>query len=308
MSEKLIDVALRLADNGFAIFPVATDKKPCWSNEELGLARGQGGLKMATTDLEEVEKLFGHPRAAGIGYPTGKVNNLTVVDVDLGKNKPNRLSAMEWLDEHRKALLGATVVRTMSGGLHYLCRFTPEIPSAANVWAMGVDCRNTGGYAIYPPFMGYRFERQTDPDDWPAPPPAPAARIRRAIVDLKDGKCPTEIMAMRDLIEQGVTWHDPVRDIIAHLVGSGWSDAEILRFTFQWTWAGHQPAETFEQLCVMINGARDKWTRKDDPTTTEEAKLWKLADTWNRSAPATRKTFFDMIRESELKDSEGQND
>lgn len=105
---------------------------------------------------------------------------------------------------------------------------------------------------------------------------------------------------MHDLVMAGVTWHDPVRDIIAHLVGSGWSDAEILRFTFQWTWTGqHSHAETFDQLCVMINGAREKWARKDDPATTEEARLWKLADTWNRSAPETRKTFFEMIRESE---------
>jgi hypothetical protein len=49
----------------------------------------------------------------------------------------------------------------------------------------------------------------------------------------------------------------------------------------------------------MITGARDKWTRKDEPSSTEEARLWKLADTWNRSAPETRKAFYAMIRESE---------
>jgi hypothetical protein len=277
---------------------VSQKKTPVWEKGQS--PNGRDGLHAATMDPDEIVELFAHPRTAGIGMPTGKVSRVTVIDVDCGRGKPHRDAAMEWLDGARKsALWGATVVRTGSGGLHYYMRYREGLKTGANVWAMGVDCRNDGGYVVVPPFMGYRFERQTDPDDWPQVPEPPAARLRRAIVDLKDGKCPTEIMAMRDLIEQGVTWHDPVRDIIAHLVGSGWSDAEILRFTFQWTWAGHQPAETFEQLCVMINGARDKWTRKDDPTTTEEAKLWKLADTWNRSAPDTRKTFFDMIRESE---------
>jgi hypothetical protein len=297
---NLLDAALRLAGDGVAIFPVA-GKVPVW--EKGKSPTGRDGLHAATTDEDEVVALFSHPRVTGVGMPTGKINQVTVVDVDCGRGKPHRASAMEWLDDNRKNLLASTVSRTQSGGLHFLCRYREDIKSSANVWAMGVDCRNNGGYILIPPSPGYRFERLIEKEDWGLPPEPPAARLRRAIVDLKDGKCPTEIMAMRDLIEQGVTWHDPVRDIIAHLVGSGWSDAEILRFTFQWTWAGHQPAETFEQLCVMINGARDKWTRKDDPTTTEEAKLWKLADTWNRSAPATRKTFFDMIRESE-----GQND
>lgn len=298
IQDQIVNAALRLADNGVPVFPVSPKKTPVWEKGQS--PNGRDGLHAASTDPDEVEALFSHPRTTGIGMPTGKKTGVTVIDVDCGRGKPHRDAAMAWLDGARKSLLwGSTVVRTGSGGLHYYCRYKEGLKSGANVWAMGVDCRNDGGYVVVPPFMGYKYERETDPEDWPLVPDPPAERMKRTIVDLKDGKCPPEIMALRDLIEKGITWHDPARDIIAHLVGSGWSDAEILRFTFQWTWAGHHPAETFDQLCVMINGARDKWTRKDDPTSTEEARLWKLADTWNRSAPETRKTFFEMIREIE---------
>lgn len=298
LQDKIVNVALRLADNGLPVFPVSEKKTPVWEKGQS--PNGRDGLHAASLDPDEIEALFAHPRTAGIGMPTGKASRVTVIDVDCGRGKPHREAAMEWLEANRKTTLwGATVVRTGSGGLHYYCRYREGLKTGTSVWAMGVDCRNDGGYVVVPPFMGYRFERQTDPDDWPAVPEPPAARLRRTIVDRKDGRCPPEIVAMRDLIAGKVTWHDPVRDIIAHLVGSGWSDAEILRWTFQWTWPGYNPAETFDQLCVMITGARDKWTRKDEPSSTEEARLWKLADTWNRSAPETRKAFYDMIRESE---------
>lgn len=299
LQDQIVNAALRLADEGIPVFPVSSKKTPVWEKGQS--PNGRDGLHAATMDSDEVEALFAHPRTAGIGMPTGKATRVTVIDVDCGRGKPHRDAAIEWLDGARKTTLwGSSVVRTGSGGLHFYCAYREGLKSGANVWAMGVDCRNDGGYVVVPPFMGYRWERQTEREDWPQVPEPPAARLRRTIVDLKDGKCPPEIAAMHDLVMAGVTWHDPVRDIIAHLVGSGWSDAEILRFTFQWTWTGqHSHAETFDQLCVMINGAREKWTRKDDPASTEEARLWKLADTWNRSAPATRKTFFEMIRESE---------
>lgn len=297
MGEKLMDVALRLADNGTFIFPVGTDKRPCWSNEELGVGRGEGGLKMATTDPDEVERLFSHPRAAGIGFPTGKINNVTVVDVDLGKGKPNAESAKAWLNAHRKLLLGATVVRTMSKGLHYHCRYTPGIPSAANVWAKGVDCRSDGGYAILPPFMGYRFERQIDPDDWPAPPPVPerpkgagSAREARA------GEVPTEVLEMIEGIRANSgSWHSSMIRLVAHLVGSGWGDGEILRYVPTWTAAGFTDRETYDEVAVAIAGARAKWDKEQKPKTTEEAKLWRMAEDWNSFRPATRKRFLDMI-------------
>lgn len=297
---SLIDAAMEAADNGIPVFPVGRQKTPIWPKGKS--PNGRDGFHAASTEADDIEALFDHPHARGIGMPTGRASNVTVIDVDCGANKKNRNDALAWLDQWRDRLRATTVVRTGSGGLHYYCQYTPGIPNASNVWAKGVDCRNDGGYVVIPPFMGYEFKRQIDPEDWCAPPPAPQSAVRRrAIPDAKDGQTPPQIAEMHDLIMSGTTWHDPVRDIIAHLVGAGWSDAEILRQTFTWTWKGHSPRETFDQMVVMINGARQKYDTESRPKTTHEARLSMFANLWNESTPETRREIADMIRKAEGK-------
>ena len=293
-NNSIILTAMELADSDIPVFPVGKNKTPVWAKGKS--PNGKDGFHMATTDPDEVEQLFAHSATTGIGMPTGKPSRCTVIDVDCGQGKRHRDQALAWLDEHRDQLRGTTVVRTGSGGLHYYCSYTEGIKNTSDVWAKGVDCRNDGGYVVIPPFMGYRFERQLDPDDWNAP-PAPPDRPRKAVeIERRDGRTSPRIIELRNLIRDRVTWHEPARDIIAHLVGAGWSDAEILACTFSWTWDGYQPAETFNTLCVMINGARMKWDKREQPKTTEEARLWKLAELWNRAEPDTRLEFYEMIK------------
>ena len=292
MVESLMNVALRLAGDGVFVFPVGLDKRPCWSNEELGVERGEGGLKMATTDEDRVEFLFAHPRAKGVAMPTGKINNVTVIDVDLGKGKPNAEAAKAWLDAHRKELLGCTVVRTMSKGLHYYARYTPGIPSAANVWGKGVDCRNDGGFVVIPPFMGYKFERQIDPDDWPAPPAVPERQTAKGPArEARAGEVPTEVLEMIAGIRANAgSWHSDMVRLVAHLVGSGWSDAEILRHVPDWTMRGYDFDETFKEVAVAIAGARVKWDKEQ-----------KLAER-NENAVAAIKRAVRVLTPNQIKD------
>ena len=49
----LIKAALAVAASGLPVFPTI-DKTPCWSNIELGVARGEGGYKIASTDPARV--------------------------------------------------------------------------------------------------------------------------------------------------------------------------------------------------------------------------------------------------------------
>jgi hypothetical protein len=92
----LIDKALAVAREGYPVFPCSRNKRPCWSNEELGVADGEGGLKIATQDPEEIKRLFAHPRAALIGVPTGPASGLAVVDVDVKDGK----CGQDWYDNH----------------------------------------------------------------------------------------------------------------------------------------------------------------------------------------------------------------
>ena len=294
--ENLINTAMELADNGIAVFPVSQRKNPAWSKKDADEQFGNGkyGLHMASKNPDRVELLFQHRGAAGIGMPTGKVNSVTVIDVDCGKGKKSRDEALSWLEAHREKLRGTTVVRTKSGGLHYYCQYTPEITSAGNVWAQGVDCRNDGGYVVIPPFMGYKYERQIDPEDWIVPPPVPVERTI-APKEVTGGETPEHvkklIKIMNDAKGDDQGWHTAARNLTAHLVGAGWEDAEILRLAVQWTKGGYTNRNTFEELCVMIAGARRKWKSDKAPKTTDQERIDQMGALFTRSSLAAQKYF-----------------
>ena len=81
---ELIKAALDVAATGLPVFPT-NDKTPCWSNIELGVPRGEGGYKIASTDPARVIELFSHRRAKEIAVPMGEMSGLMCVDVDLQK-------------------------------------------------------------------------------------------------------------------------------------------------------------------------------------------------------------------------------
>lgn len=292
---SILDVALELIEQDIPVFPVSSKKTPSISKNRVDALFGDEkyGLHMASTDPDRVEVMFSEPRITGIGMPTGKISGCTVIDVDCGKGKKSRETAIAWLQVNREdTLWGSSVVRTQSGGYHYYCRYSEDVLTGTDRWAKGVDCRNDGGYVVIPPFMGYEWVRRVDRDDWPKVPPA----LKQAIVKPQhyDGDTPEHIKEMIRLISSGETWHDPVRDIVAHLVGSGWSDAEILRMTCQWTKGGYTDRQTFEQLCVMIAGARGKWDQRKMPVSTEQMRMDKMVDLWNRMQPSSRKAFLEV--------------
>ena len=288
--EDILNAALEMADNGTPVFPIGKTKLPVWKNEWLDLERGQGGFKIATTDTDRVEFLFTDPRVAkritGVGVPTGKRTGMTVVDVDCGKGKAHAESAAEWLDSNRTLLHGSTVVRTASSGLQYYCKFNPEVRNTAHLWALGVDARSEGGFVVVPPFMGYKYERITDPDFWPEPPPVPDLKRNRP--DIKEspndlGETTEEMKALIKQMSQstgqpGSGWHTAARDITMRLVAMGWTDAQILFYVCQWTKGGFTHRETFEQIAVYVDGARRKIERENQAQTLEEARWDRLVN------------------------------
>lgn len=297
MSGDLVNAALEMADNGIPVFPTGRNKRPVWSNEELGLAKGEGGLKQATTDPDRIEKMFAHPGTVGIGMPTGKASGFTVIDVDCGHGKPKAAEAKAWLAKHRKEILASRVNRTASGGYHYLFSYTEGIKSSTDVFGPGVDCRNDGGYIVVPPTPGYLVKRWMEDEDLGTVPlhlVAEKASASRA--QARAGEVPPEVLEQIAAIRaNNGGWHTNMVKLTAHLVGSGWSDAEILRHVPDWTMRGYDFDETFKEVAVAIAGARAKWDKEQKPKTTEEAKLWRMAEDWNSFRPATRKRFLDMI-------------
>ncbi len=185
-SSDILNKALELADEGTPVFPVSKQKRPALSKARVDALFGDGkyGFHMASTDPEKIEVMFSENGITGIGMPTGKVSNCTVIDVDCGKGKKHRDRATAWLEKNKGTVLwGTGVVRTGSGGLHYYCAYTEGVKTSASVYADGVDVRNDGGYVVVPPFMGYKWERQPEVEDRPKAPEVPEDRRRGEHID-----------------------------------------------------------------------------------------------------------------------------
>jgi hypothetical protein len=67
-------------------------------------------------------------------------------------------------------------------------------------------------------------------------------------------------------IQAGHHWHNNALALIAHWVGTGWCDAEILVAAPGLTLAGYTVAVTEAEMRVMIDGARKKWAVPDPST------------------------------------------
>tara|TARA_R110000803_G_scaffold73330_1_gene137132 strand:+ start:502 stop:2616 length:2115 start_codon:yes stop_codon:yes gene_type:complete len=147
---ELIKAALDVAATGLPVFPT-NDKTPCWSNIELGVPRGEGGYKIASTDPARVIELFSHRRAKEIAVPMGEMSGLMCVDVDLQKGD----HVHKWRDDNASWLLETRCHSTRSGGLHFLFKHIPGVRFPAQL-APGVDIKAGGtGYICWPGTPGY---------------------------------------------------------------------------------------------------------------------------------------------------------
>ena len=122
---------------GWKIFPAnPINKRPLIS----------GWQDNASSDLHTIGHFFSKWPNAMIGIPTGKINGITVVDIDIGENK-NGFNSIEKLGLQRLSIYPA--VRTPSGGLHlYISTRNKYFQSSAGRVAPGIDIRSQGGYAI----------------------------------------------------------------------------------------------------------------------------------------------------------------
>ena len=155
MPKKKLPANLPLIKDAIAVakkYPVfPTNKKmPAWSNQELGVGRGEGGYKIATRDKKKVTELFQHPRAKEIGVPTGERSGLLCIDVDLQKGK----HVEQWHRDNFEYLNSTLCHKTRSGGLHYFCHHVPGVRWPAQL-ADGVDVKSGNGYVCFPPTEGY---------------------------------------------------------------------------------------------------------------------------------------------------------
>ena len=110
---NIVKAALKVAEV-YPIFPTV-EKKPAWGNDELGVATGMGGFKIATQEPDEVRRLFSHPRATEIAVPMGEMSGLICIDVDAYKDP----DVEQWLKDNWNYFKDTLCHKTRSGGWHF---------------------------------------------------------------------------------------------------------------------------------------------------------------------------------------------
>lgn len=155
-SATLADAPERFASMGWPVFPlgghtVAGDpmKQPL---------RGSRGFKDATTDLDEVSRLWARSRGRyGIGLATGEDLGLWVLDIDMGTDKDGRVKAgdesISDLTARHGRLPDTVTAKTGGGGWHLYFRMPTDRPVRNSSSKVGkdLDVRGTGGYVVLPP-------------------------------------------------------------------------------------------------------------------------------------------------------------
>ena len=137
----LKDSAADYASNGLKVFPcIPNEKRPLTSH----------GFKDASSNEQIINNWWNKHPAANIGLPTGKINNLVVVDVDV-KNNAGGMDSLKHLQDECGEF-DTKVVHTPSGGLHFYFRYPNGVNTIKNRTNMrpGIDIRADGGYVVVP--------------------------------------------------------------------------------------------------------------------------------------------------------------
>lgn len=133
-TSTLQQTALEYILRGWSVIPVGKNKKPLieWS---------QFQNRKATE--KEITTWWKKYPSANIGIVTGKISNLSVIDIDTqhGGVTP-------------KGLPQTLTAKTQSGGWHYYFQYSEGLRNSAGAIAQGVDVRSEGGFVIAPPSIG----------------------------------------------------------------------------------------------------------------------------------------------------------
>jgi hypothetical protein len=130
------DAALAYALRGWAVFPIAANKKTPLTKR---------GFKDATTDPHTIATLFA--TRCNLAIATG--HGLCVLDIDVRNDKGGEATLQEW-ESHHAPLPRTYTVKTWSGGAHYYFRCPAKTPSRIAL-GPGIDVRADGGYVLAPP-------------------------------------------------------------------------------------------------------------------------------------------------------------
>jgi putative DNA primase/helicase len=184
-NNPILDAALGYAARGWSVFPCAAGGKNSKRPLVKGKRKGEGGLKLATTNAAQIREWWSNWPGALIGVPTGENVGAFVIDCDPrnGESADQVLRRLQHFAGDK--LPPGPVSQTQSGGLHLWFRY-PEDAAVKNRAGLveHVDVRGEGGYVIVPPSTmasgkTYVWEQSPGVEDLPECPPSLLDKILR---------------------------------------------------------------------------------------------------------------------------------
>lgn len=120
---------------GYRIFPASRQKRPLFKDP----------FGRSTNEEEAIRQLFdGYPKAM-TAIPTGPLNGITVIDLDVKEGVNGFTSLRNLVSDLQPPMM----VRTPSGGAHlYYNTGSEAFPTSAGKIGPGIDVRGSGGYVI----------------------------------------------------------------------------------------------------------------------------------------------------------------
>jgi len=147
MNNEIYNQALDCLKNKMSILPVGKNKKPLtnWKEYQTRIATKQ-----------EVEQWFIDFPQAQLGLITGKINNITVVDIEKGGD----------FSKYPETKIS----KTGGGGRHYFYKYNPKYKNKARIAEL-TDIRGDGGFVVIPPSKTikgkYEWIKKIELNDFP---------------------------------------------------------------------------------------------------------------------------------------------
>ncbi|WP_341984049.1 bifunctional DNA primase/polymerase [Rossellomorea oryzaecorticis] len=128
--------------------------------------RVQNGVKEASKDIDQINEWFSKPYESNIGLPTGKINNIIVVDIDGEQGEESIKELQDKYDE-----LPETVEAITGKGRHLFFKYEEDVKNKVG-FLPGVDIRSDGGYIVAAPSRhisgrDYEWELSSSPSNTP---------------------------------------------------------------------------------------------------------------------------------------------
>ena len=148
--ERILSAALRYAQKGWPVFPLAPRGKTPITKH---------GFHDATVNEDQIQQWWSDAPTANIGIATGKPSGLFVIDVDIKKGKDGSKSYKDLENEFDLPLTKSVI--TPSGGRHFVFGINGSEFTIAEGVREGIDIRASGGYIVASPSYVVEKDEET---------------------------------------------------------------------------------------------------------------------------------------------------